>query len=654
MFYSQFVLAKKGPLGKIWLAAHMEKKVPKVQILTTNIPESVESIENPTVPMALRVSGHLLLGVVRIFSRKVTYLFTDCSEAMVKIKDAFRSGAVELAPGASTRRFDDITNPEAFDEMDLDAELPTQAMNFSRLIDDDLLEGISIPDGALGEMDVADADGHLQIAEPGLDTSFGAPDEPQGFGHNDDFDVFFEGQADPEPVAPPPSKRRRGAAAEEGASREGAAGPAQLPQEEQEAEEEEEEEEERFRTVDEEMLPEREQLRSDYDSSLMGGIGDDPSSISMMPPPPGSEYEHGGSAFAEREELPIPDDMPNPGFTGFGDEFEPVQPVWSEPDRAEAKQQQRGSSKGKRKHTMVIDEELQLGTEIMKQQLSDTSEIVRTLVDDSSSQAAGRAPAPADPFLLPPCLPLVASELLEMACLLRNKAEPAAKRPRPTKSSLPARDAASAPDVEPPPAQLPEEPEIEQWRSHAEQPEEPMLDQEPAMDAPLADGDRSTFTALGDRPSYESFGGGVDEPSFASEAFMRAAPSEPDDRPEAPPCFEASHGLPAVDANAVAENSSLGSQSLGEGHHDPSSWSARTQQVYAMLGEAFKESAGMGLSYDAMIAQTNSAMKRRVVAGCFQELLFLTTHGLTDLAQNRAYGDIIVTKTEQFDAIAAG
>jgi len=102
MFYSQYVLAKKGPLGKIWLAAHMgEKKVPKVQVVATNIPESIAHIENPSVPMALRMSGHLMLGVVRIFSRKVTYLLSDCSEAMVKIKDAFRGpGGVDMAPGA--------------------------------------------------------------------------------------------------------------------------------------------------------------------------------------------------------------------------------------------------------------------------------------------------------------------------------------------------------------------------------------------------------------------------------------------------------------------------------------------------------------------------------------------------------------------------
>ena len=49
-FYSQYVLAKKGPLGKIWLAAHMgEKKVPKVQVVATNIPESIAHIENPSV-----------------------------------------------------------------------------------------------------------------------------------------------------------------------------------------------------------------------------------------------------------------------------------------------------------------------------------------------------------------------------------------------------------------------------------------------------------------------------------------------------------------------------------------------------------------------------------------------------------------------------
>lgn len=91
MFYSQIILAKKGPLGKIWLAAHWgDKKLARPQIFATDISASVDSIVHPQVPLALRVSGHLLLGIVRIYSRKVKYLMHDCHEAMVKIKMAFR------------------------------------------------------------------------------------------------------------------------------------------------------------------------------------------------------------------------------------------------------------------------------------------------------------------------------------------------------------------------------------------------------------------------------------------------------------------------------------------------------------------------------------------------------------------------------------
>ncbi|CAM6102874.1 unnamed protein product [Calypogeia fissa] len=115
MFYSQFILAKKGPLGTIWIAAHLERKLRKNQVTETNIGVSVDSILFPEVPIALRLSGHLLLGVVRIYSRKVNYLFHDCSEALVKIKQAFHAGAVDLPPEAATAPFHSITLPETFD-----------------------------------------------------------------------------------------------------------------------------------------------------------------------------------------------------------------------------------------------------------------------------------------------------------------------------------------------------------------------------------------------------------------------------------------------------------------------------------------------------------------------------------------------------------
>ncbi len=44
----------------------------------------------------MRVSGHLLLGIVRIYYQKCEYLLNDCSEALIKIKLAFRTADVDL------------------------------------------------------------------------------------------------------------------------------------------------------------------------------------------------------------------------------------------------------------------------------------------------------------------------------------------------------------------------------------------------------------------------------------------------------------------------------------------------------------------------------------------------------------------------------
>lgn len=42
-------------------------------------------IENPEQEMALRLSSHLLVGLSKIYTRKVQFLFTDCNEALSKI-----------------------------------------------------------------------------------------------------------------------------------------------------------------------------------------------------------------------------------------------------------------------------------------------------------------------------------------------------------------------------------------------------------------------------------------------------------------------------------------------------------------------------------------------------------------------------------------
>ncbi|MBA0706061.1 hypothetical protein Golax_018202, partial [Gossypium laxum] len=143
MFYSQFILAKKGPLGTIWIAAHLERKLRKNQVADTDIGVSVDSILFPEVPIALRLSSHLLLGVVRIYSRKVNYLFDDCSEALLKIKQAFRSTAVDLPPEESTAPYHSITLPETFDLDDF--ELPDNEI-FQGLDSDAFTFKVALPD----------------------------------------------------------------------------------------------------------------------------------------------------------------------------------------------------------------------------------------------------------------------------------------------------------------------------------------------------------------------------------------------------------------------------------------------------------------------------------------------------------------------------
>ena len=147
MFYSQVILARKGPLGKIWLAAHFDMKLTQNQIFNTDITDSVESVLNPASPLALRVSGHLMLGIVRIYSRKVKYLMSDCTEAMWKIKLAFRPGNVDLGTDATVAPVHSIDDSRYFGNVQPDFDFPELA---DTAFDPDALGSYSTMKAALG------------------------------------------------------------------------------------------------------------------------------------------------------------------------------------------------------------------------------------------------------------------------------------------------------------------------------------------------------------------------------------------------------------------------------------------------------------------------------------------------------------------------
>lgn len=112
MFYSEQLLSKEGPLAHVWLAANLERKLTKHQLLTTDISKTSEAIATSstrvqanqiqTEPLALRLTGTLLYGIVRIYSRKAKYLLDDVSDALLRLKTALRSSNSIILPPQAT------------------------------------------------------------------------------------------------------------------------------------------------------------------------------------------------------------------------------------------------------------------------------------------------------------------------------------------------------------------------------------------------------------------------------------------------------------------------------------------------------------------------------------------------------------------------
>lgn len=49
MFYTQLFTAKRGPLAKIWLAAHWDRKLTKAHVFECNLESSIRDIISPKV-----------------------------------------------------------------------------------------------------------------------------------------------------------------------------------------------------------------------------------------------------------------------------------------------------------------------------------------------------------------------------------------------------------------------------------------------------------------------------------------------------------------------------------------------------------------------------------------------------------------------------
>lgn len=85
------MLSSDIEIGKVWLAAHWEKKLSRNAVVKANVDRVVEYIIDQNNDVTLRPSAVLLLGIARIIYRKTEYvlnelysIFSDLTESYDK------------------------------------------------------------------------------------------------------------------------------------------------------------------------------------------------------------------------------------------------------------------------------------------------------------------------------------------------------------------------------------------------------------------------------------------------------------------------------------------------------------------------------------------------------------------------------------------
>lgn len=350
MFYAHFVLSKRGPLAKIWLAAHWDKKLTKAHVFECNLESSVESIISPKVKMALRTSGHLLLGVVRIYHRKAKYLLADCNEAFIKIKMAFRPGVVDLPEDNREAAYNAITLPEEFH--DFDQPLPD-------LDDIDVAQQFTLNQSRVEEITMREEVGNLSIM---ADNDFG------DFGM-DDREIMREESAFEVDIIHGSSASNLLLEAEPG--------PAHLP--------------DKSTNLDYDDFGDNNLENSDggilvdklLSSDGGGGIFDDPPAItdSVMMPPDHGDDEDDFDNFSPAGAPDSPDSGPVEPLPNTTDQTEQTTLVPNEEEAfaLEPIDITVKETKAKRKRKLIVDSLKELDSKTIRAQLSDYSDIVTTL-----------------------------------------------------------------------------------------------------------------------------------------------------------------------------------------------------------------------------------------------------------------------------------
>ncbi|MBN3318238.1 RAD21 protein, partial [Atractosteus spatula] len=643
MFYAHFVLSKRGPLAKIWLAAHWDKKLTKAHVFECNLESSVESIISPKVKMALRTSGHLLLGVVRIYHRKAKYLLADCNEAFIKIKMAFRPGVVDLPEENREAAYNAITLPEEFH--DFDQPLPD-------LDDIDVAQQFTLNQSRVEEITMREEVGNLSLLQENDFSDFGMDDremmrEESAF----EVDIISGATApnlllEPEPHASQLNDEKSNHLQYDDQYKDDSFGDNPMGN-------------------DGGMLVDK--LLSNEDG---GGIFDDPPAMAesgvMMP----QEHAHDDD-----------DDYDNmsPGGPDSPDSVDPVEPLPTMTDQTEQATLVHNEeeafalepiditvkeTKAKRKRKLIVDSVKELDSKTIRAQLSDYSDIVTTLdlAPPTKKLMMWKETGGVEKLFSLPAQPLWNNRLLKMFTRCLTPLVPDELRKRRKGGEADSLDEFLK-DLENP--EVPREEQQTQQRDIIDQTilEEPSVLQMSAMEGSRTTIDESVMPP----PPQRGIKRKSQEPEPALP--MGALEQQPEQQAAVPPQME----IPPVElppsepqsiTQLIPELDLLGEKTKekdkddeeeeeeeegqgGDQDQEERRWNKRTQQMLHGLQRALAKTGAESISLLELCRNNN----KKQAAAKFYSFLVLKKQQAIELTQQEPYSDIIATPGPRFHII---
>ncbi|KAI5948152.1 Double-strand-break repair protein rad21 [Manis javanica] len=608
---------------------NQNNKLTKAHVFECNLESSVESIISPKVKMALRTSGHLLLGVVRIYHRKAKYLLADCNEAFIKIKMAFRPGVVDLPEENREAAYNAITLPEEFH--DFDQPLPD-------LDDIDVAQQFSLNQSRVEEITMREEVGNISILQENDFGDFGMDDREimrEGSAFEDD-DMLVSTSASNLLLEPEQSTSN-------------------LNEKINHLEYEDQYKDDNFGEGNDGGI-----LDDKLISNNDGGIFDDPPALS--------------EAGVMLPEQPTHDDMDEDDNVSMGgpdspDSVDPVEPMPTMTDQTTLVPNEEEAfalepiditvkeTKAKRKRKLIVDSVKELDSKTIRAQLSDYSDIVTTLdlAPPTKKLMMWKETGGVEKLFSLPAQPLWNNRLLKLFTRCLTPLVPEDLRKRRKGGEADNLDEFLKEFENP---EVPREDQQHQQRDVIDEPilEEPSRLQESVMETSRTNLDESAMPPPPPQGVKRKAGQIDPEPVIPPQQVeqMEIPPVElpPEEPPNICQLIPELELLPEKEKEKEKEKEDDEEEededaSGGDQDQEERRWNKRTQQMLHGLQRALAKTGAESISLLELCRNTN----RKQAAAKFYSFLVLKKQQAIELTQEEPYSDIIATPGPRFHII---